>query len=221
MSGRLVHTGQVILDLVLRVPALPEPGGDVLATSTDLLPGGGFNVMSAAARSGATVRYAGTHGPGEFGDRVRRALSDEGIDVCRPPASDVDTGMCVAMVDGHGERTFVTSTGAEGRLSLEHLDAIEVRDDDLVYVSGYSLLHESNRAALLAWLPRVRPARVLLDPGPLIGDVPPSAVNCVLSFADILSCNATEARVLSDVDSCLSCSPPASPCGPEHVTPTS
>jgi len=59
MTGRLVHTGQVVVDLVMAVSALPPPPGvDVLASSTNLLPGGGFNVMAAAARSGTRVLYA-------------------------------------------------------------------------------------------------------------------------------------------------------------------
>ncbi|MFF1631298.1 sugar kinase, partial [Streptomyces sp. NPDC058272] len=31
---RLLHLGNVMMDLVLAVPALPERGGDVLATDT-------------------------------------------------------------------------------------------------------------------------------------------------------------------------------------------
>ena len=55
MSGpfdRLLHLGNVVVDVVLTVPALPEPGGDVLATSTETAAGGGFNVMAAARRQG-------------------------------------------------------------------------------------------------------------------------------------------------------------------------
>lgn len=196
MTGRLVHTGQVIVDLVMRVPALPAPGGDVLASDTAMLPGGGFNVMSAAARAGARVVYAGEHGTGQFGDQVRAALRDEGIAVVQPQLADVDTGVCVALVDETGERTFVTGTGAEGR--LERLDTIDVLPDDLVYVSGYSLLHKPNRAALLDWLPGV-PAP-LFDPGPLVGEIPPDVLAEVLSGVGILSCNAREARTLTGRD---------------------
>ena len=52
---RLLHLGNVVVDVVLTVPALPEPGGDVLATSTQTAAGGGFNVMAAARRH---ARYA-------------------------------------------------------------------------------------------------------------------------------------------------------------------
>lgn len=200
MTGQLVHTGQVILDLVMRVDSLPEPGGDVLASETTLLPGGGFNVMAAAARSGARVVYAGAHGAGQFGDRVRMALRDEGVTVACPPTGESDTGVCVALVDGSGERTFVTGSGAEAGLTAERLADVEAGPDDVVYVSGYSLLHGPNRMALNAWLPSVKGATVLLDPGPLASQVPQEVLDSTLSRVDILSTNARETRSLTGAE---------------------
>ncbi|MGK3200366.1 PfkB family carbohydrate kinase [Amycolatopsis sp. MEPSY49] len=196
MSGRLVHTGQVVLDLVMAVPALPPPGGDVMASSTNLLPGGGFNVMAAAARSGARVLYAGSHGAGAFGDLVRAALTAEGIELAHEPTPELDTGVVVALVDASGERTFATGTGAEGRLRSAALAEVVPKDDDVVYVTGYSLLHKSNRTALLEWLPRLPGSRILFDPGPLAAQITPGDLHDLLSIVDILSCNAREADVL-------------------------
>ncbi|SFS96342.1 PfkB family carbohydrate kinase [Saccharopolyspora flava] len=196
MTGRLVHTGQVVLDLVMRVPSLPPTGGDVLAESADLLPGGGFNVMSAAARSGARVVYAGAHGTGRFADQAREALRAEGIELAQPQQQDADNGICVALVEPGGERTFVTGVGAEGRLLPEQLARVRTEPDDVVYVSGYSLLHASNREALLDWLPGV-PSRVMLDPCPLVADIPAEVLDAVMPLVDVLSCNAAEARVLT------------------------
>ncbi|MET8850026.1 PfkB family carbohydrate kinase [Amycolatopsis sp. NPDC004625] len=199
MTGRLVHTGQVVVDLVMAVPALPPPGGDVLASSAELLPGGGFNVMSAAARSGARVLYAGCHGTGGFGDLARRALAAEGVAVAHDPLSEVDTGVVVVLVDATGERTFATGTGAEGRLRAELLDRVTPKNDDVVYVSGYSWLHEINRGSLIEWLPRLPGSKILFDPGPLITDINPGDLHALLSTIDILSCNAREAEVLGEL----------------------
>ena len=199
MTGRLVHTGQVVADLVMTVPALPPRGGDVLASSTNLLPGGGFNVMAAAARSGARVLYAGSHGTGGFGDLARAAMAAEGIELAHEPVSEVDTGVVVALVEATGERTFATGTGAEGRLRPELLDQVLPKDDDVVYVTGYSLLHEINRAALLEWLPRLPGSRILFDPGPLIASINQEALRKLLSTVDVLSCNAREAEVLGEL----------------------
>lgn len=199
MTGRLVHTGQVVVDLVMAVPALPPHGGDVFASSANLLPGGGFNVMAAAARSGAQVLYAGSHGIGVFGDLARSALAAEGIALSHEPLSEVDTGIVVVWVDATGERTFTTSTGAEGRLRAELLDQVTPKTDDVVYLSGYSWLHETNRGALIEWLPRLPGSRVLFDPGPLITDIDPGDLHALLSTIDVLSCNAREAEALGEL----------------------
>ncbi len=57
---RLVLVGSVIVDIVLYVEALPERGGDVVASRSMTTAGGGFNVLSAAARLGA--RHGASHG---------------------------------------------------------------------------------------------------------------------------------------------------------------
>ncbi|MFE9767530.1 PfkB family carbohydrate kinase [Streptomyces sp. NPDC005808] len=199
--SRLLHLGNVMMDLVLEVPALPERGGDVLATRTDRTPGGGFNVMAAAARQGLPVTYAGAHGTGPFGDRARSALRAEGIDVLLAPRPDLDTGLVVCLVDAEGERTFVTSPGAEATLAFTDLAELRPAAADMAYISGYSLMYEANRAALVEWVPRLDPAvTVIVDPGPLVGEIPLEALELLMARADWWSCNAREAALLTGVD---------------------
>jgi sugar/nucleoside kinase (ribokinase family) len=201
VSARLWHLGNVVVDLVLDVPALPERGGDVLATRTEHTPGGGFNVMAAAVRQGLPVTYAGAHGTGPYGDRARAALHAEGVDVLLAPRPAPDTGFVVCLVDADGERTFVTSPGAEATLTITDLDELRPRAGDLAYVTGYSLLYDSNRAALLDLLPRLDPAVTLVtDPGPLIGEITAEAVELLLARSDWWSCNAREAALLTGID---------------------
>lgn len=189
---RLIHTGQVVLDLVMRVRGLPPVGGDMFADSSALLPGGGFNVMAAAARAGAQVVYTGGHGDGRFGDVARAALAAEGIVVAAPVSVGSDTGICVVLVDDTGERTFVTASGAEEDPGV----AVPATAADIVYVSGYSL--RSPKAEAL--LGRLDGSTVLLDPGPLAGEFDPDLWSRTLARTTILSCNAREARLLTGAD---------------------
>jgi sugar/nucleoside kinase (ribokinase family) len=201
VSTGLWHLGNVVVDLVLDVPALPERGGDVLATRTEQTPGGGFNVMAAAARQGLAVTYAGAHGTGPFGDQVRAALHAEAIDILLAPRSQPDTGFVVCLVDADGERTFVTSPGAEATLTTADLAELRPGAGDLVYVTGYSLLYDSNRTALLDLLPRLDPAVTLVtDPGPLVHEIPAEAVELLLARSDWWSCNAREAALLTGIE---------------------
>ena len=41
MTGRVLHTGQVIIDIAIRVDAVPEPGGDVFGDYAGMHVGGG------------------------------------------------------------------------------------------------------------------------------------------------------------------------------------
>jgi ribokinase len=197
MTGRLVHTGQVILDLVMRVKGLPPVGGDVFASHTDLQPGGGFNVMAAAARAGADVVYVGGHGGGRFGDLARAALAAEGITAALPPTPGADTGICVVLVDGTGERTFVTGSGAESSVDATAVAAVPITAADVVYVSGYSLLVPDKAAVLLDRLENLGGPTVLVDPGPLVGEIDIAAWSRLLERTSILSTNAREARILT------------------------
>jgi sugar/nucleoside kinase (ribokinase family) len=197
---RLLHLGNVVVDIVLGVPALPERGGDVLASRAETTPGGGFNVMAAAARQGLRAAYAGAHGTGPFGTLARAALAVEGIDVIQPVKAGQDTGFVLTIVEASGERTFLTSRGAEATLAAGDLGRVSPADGDAVYMSGYSLVHDSNRAALLGWLPRLGDGNLLFfDPGPLAGSIPAGALAAVLDRADWLTCNAREAAILTGV----------------------
>ena len=195
---RLVFAGEAIVDLLMWVPALPERGGDMLAESSSVQVGGGFNIMAAAARQGLPVVYAGGHGTGPWGDKVRAALAAEGITVLRPPDPDADTGFDVALVEAGGERTFVTSLGAEALREPGAWDPVLIRAGDGVYVSGYGLAAPASGAILGTWAAAL-PAEVLLfvDPGPLIADIPAAVLGPVLGRCDWWSCNQREAALLT------------------------
>jgi sugar/nucleoside kinase (ribokinase family) len=213
---RLVFAGEAIVDLLMRVPALPARGGDVLAESASVEVGGGFNIMAAAARQGLPVVYAGGHGTGPWGGKVRAALAAEGIGLLRPPYPDADTGFTVGLVEPDGERTFVTALGAEspgaqspgaqspGAESPGQPDAwhaVPLRPGDAVYVSGYGLVPAGSGRILGAWAAGLPPGVLLFaDPGPLAADIPAAVLDPVLARCDWWSCNRREAALLTGSD---------------------
>ncbi len=191
---RLLHLGNVVVDVVLNVPALPAAGGDVLATGTQTAAGGGFNVIAAAARHGLPAAYAGAHGTGPFGALARAALAAEHAEVLQPAKAGLDTGLVVSMVDAAGERTFVTSRGAEATLTSRDLETVRARPRDAIYLSGYGMVHPGHQRALRDWLGRLDGARVVFfDPGPLVHLIPAAILDLILRRADWWTCNAWEA----------------------------
>ena len=202
---RLVFAGQALVDVVMRVPALPERGGDVFATSSEVTVGGGFNVMAAAARQGLPVLYAGGHGTGPWGDLVRATLAAEGITILRPQDPTRDTGFDVALVEPDGQPTYATRLGAE---TLETWNDLPAGSSDMVYVSGYGLAAEGGGAPgedfggqSFGTPPSISPARpapqLFIDPGPLVAQIPDDILADVLARCDWLSCNQREASLLT------------------------
>jgi len=202
--ARLILVDSVVVDVVLNVDTLPERGSDTLAEHSDSFAGGGFNVMAAASRLGLASVYGGVVGLGPFAMIAQDAMREEAIVVATAPNDDLDTGFVVAIVEDGGERTFLTSVGAEATLSTSQLDELDVTEDDFVYFSGYSLLHESNARALVAFLQRIPAATCFLfDPAPIVGDIAEGLLEAVFDRVDWFSCNAREASILTnatDVD---------------------
>lgn len=192
--SRLLHTGQVIVDLVMALDTLPATGGDVLAQSASFEAGGGFNVMAAARRNGLPVVYLGRHGDGRFGDLARAAMQAEGVEMAQAASAGKDTGLCVSLTEATTERTFISHIGAEGELSADDLARVAPRADDYVYVSGYSLLLEGKAQALLDWLLALpREMTVVFDPGPLVKAPDSSLMVALLPRIDIWTSNGPEA----------------------------
>src|SRR5262249_797739 len=166
---RLLHLGNVVVDIVVTVPALPERGGDVLASRAAAAAGGGFNVLAAAPRQGLRAAYARAPGPRPFGAPARAAPAAGGTAGTPPGRGGRGAGWGLARVEGGGGRTFLTSPGAEATLTATDLDRVSPAARDAIYLSGYGLVHDSNRAALLGWLARLGGGQlVYFDPGPLV-----------------------------------------------------
>ena len=200
MMGRVIHTGQVVIDLTLRIEAIPEPGGDVFASESSMAVGGGFNVLAAARRLGAETLYAGPLGEGPFAEAAREALETIGVDHVGPVAPG-DQGYCGAMTDARAERTFISTCGAETRGPADAFDHLEVSGDDVVYLSGYSLADDASSTALERLAGRLIEAQAgctaLFDVSPMVGSVPMSALERIGGLAPIWSLNEREAGLLA------------------------
>ncbi|MEZ5934952.1 MAG: PfkB family carbohydrate kinase [Alphaproteobacteria bacterium] len=197
-APRLVHMGGAVVDYVYRIASLPTLGGEAVADAFDRLPGGGFNMMVAAARAGMTVAYGGGHGAGDHGDRLRTALREAGIEILQPINPEIDSGCCTVMVTDDAERSFVSWSGAEGVLCAEVLSALQAGRADWIFLSGYTLAYAKSRDALSGWietLPATAP--VLFDPSPLVRQIPTDLLTSLLRRVTWVSCAAAEAAAIA------------------------
>ena len=171
-AGRVVLMGQILVDLAVRGEALPTPGGDVWAIDEGMHVGGGFNALVAARRMGAEAVSLSPIGDGPYSSLIQAALAREGITDLGPRIVGIDNGFCIAFTDRTGERTFISTKGAE-TMAPESAWADFVRTmnpGDVLYVDGYLMDHPANREAAEAAL-RLLPegVHVLLDVSPVIG----------------------------------------------------
>ena len=171
-AGRVVLMGQILVDLAVRGDALPGPGGDVWAVDEGMHVGGGFNALVAARRMGAEAVSLSPIGEGPYSSLIQAALAREGIADAGPRVAGIDNGFCIAFTDRTGERTFISTKGAE-TMAPANAWANFVRTmtpRDVLYVDGYLMDHPANREAAQAAL-RALPegVRVVLDVSPVIG----------------------------------------------------
>jgi sugar/nucleoside kinase (ribokinase family) len=194
MTGRVVSTGNALVDVVAVVPRLPHRGGDVLATGGRLeVGGGGFRALAAARAAGADALFAGRIGTGPFGDLVRAALRSLGVPAPLPAVEDRDTGFALTAIEPDGERTFLTVPGAES--AAPALDGLALTDEDVVQVHGYGLVTGARGPGLAAFVAALpEPVLVLLDPGPFGAEASPDVLARLLPRVDWWSGNTEEAR---------------------------
>ena len=191
--AKVIHTGQALVDYVLDVPELPVRGGNVYASAGRRSAGGAVNILVAAARNGASAVHAGAHGTGENGDLIRQTLETEGVALANPPELELDSGICICLLEP-GERTFVTTRGAERHISVESLQHSQPAAGDIVCVDGYTLVAGATVEPMLQWLEQLPDGvDVVLDPAADFAAQPERVRRRALAAATVWTSNLVEA----------------------------
>ena len=184
----LLVFGSLNADLLFQVEALPRPGETVLCPGYQLAAGGkGANQATAAAKAGAKVRMVGHVGADSFGQFLRDALAEAGVDGARIATSEKATGVAVIGVDRAAENQIIVGSGA-------NLDSHAGQVEDALLGPGTTLLcqNEVRPEASFELLLRAKAqgARTILNLAPA-GAVP----GRVLDALDLLVVNEVEAAM--------------------------
>ena len=206
----LIVAGSLNLDLVGRASRIPAPGETVLGASLQRFHGGkGGNQAVAAARAGATVRFAGAVGDDAAGLELSAGLQAEGIDITAIARTAEPTGTALITVSDAGENAITVLPGANRLAPLPPPAWPEG-------VRWLLLQLEIPLATCLAWARAARAAgvRVMLNAAPApcdertghptddttddkVDDAAQDAVQDLLSQVDLLLVNEGEARALA------------------------
>lgn len=197
--SRLLFIGSSVADVVLRVPALPTPGDDLVVHDQSVSLGGcACNACRAAMLAGTSecVLFSPV-GSGVWGDWVHGAFEAQRLTTPIPRVSEPN-GCCYCLVTPDGERSFLCHQGAEYRFRSEWFDALE-GDFDGVYLCGLEVERNPD-GAILGWLERRPPRRLFFAPGPRLCHIRPELMARVMALAPVFHLSAPEAAQFTRTD---------------------
>lgn len=193
MNARICVVGSLNMDLVTRTPRIPIPGETIIGHEFFTAPGGkGANQAVAAARLGAQVSMVGRVGADDFGQAMRRALTEDDIDcACVFEDETTSTGIAAILVDDAGENSIVVASGANARLSPADVERAQaaIAGADALLLQLETPLETVIRAAEIA---RAHHVAVLLNPAPARTDL-----DALLPLVDVLILNESETALLT------------------------
>jgi sugar/nucleoside kinase (ribokinase family) len=197
---RVCTIGDLTLDVVVRLAGPLATGGD---TDAEILlsPGGqAANVAAWAAELGADARFVGKRGDDDAGRLAAEGLAHRGVEVLGPVAAR--NGIICSLVSADGDRSMASDRGAAAHLRPGELEPAWLGDCDHLFVSGYALMREPTRSAVLraAELARADGAAVSVDLASwsAIRDAGADAVRAAIEALapDIVFANEDEERML-------------------------
>lgn len=194
-AGNLVVLGSINADHILNLETFPTPGETVTGNQYQVAFGGkGANQAVAAGRSGANIAFIACTGDDDTGERVRKQLASDNIDVS--PVSVVEgesTGVALIFVNAEGENVIGIHAGANAALTTERVEAqraiisgadallMQLESPVESVLAAAKIAHENHTTVVL----NPAPARVLSDE--------------LLALVDIITPNETEAEKLTGI----------------------
>lgn len=194
-AGNLVVLGSINADHILNLETFPTPGETVTGNQYQVAFGGkGANQAVAAGRSGANIAFIACTGDDDTGERVRKQLASDNIDIA--PVSVVageSTGVALIFVNAEGENVIGIHAGANAALTTERVEAQRgiIAGAEALLMQLESPVESVLAAAKIA---HENHTSVVLNPAPA----------CVLSdellaLVDIITPNETEAEKLTGI----------------------
>ena len=191
----LVVLGSINADHILNLETFPTPGETVTGNQYQVAFGGkGANQAVAAGRSGANIAFIACTGDDDTGERVRKQLASDKIDIA--PVSVVageSTGVALIFVNAEGENVIGIHAGANAALTTERVEAqrgiiagaeallMQLESPVESVLAAAKIAHENHTSVVL----NPAPARVLSDE--------------LLALVDIITPNETEAEKLTGI----------------------
>ncbi|MEM5854503.1 MAG: carbohydrate kinase family protein [Candidatus Aenigmatarchaeota archaeon] len=190
--------GDAFLDIIVPVEGVKI--GNTYHRKIRVFCGGTANVAVWISRLGEKARFVGKVGNDVFGEYFKQNLRREGVEDLTLIDSENRTGLCISLVSEDGERTMIADRGANNNLNREDIERCidKILGSKIVYFSGYTLLSEKTREAVLYAMKECRgKSEVWFNPGaPNI--VKDYFMEYISKHVDGLITNLEEAKALTE-----------------------
>jgi ribokinase len=200
-AASLLIFGDLNMDVIGRVDAWPDPGGEGLCPQLELHCGGvGANCALAIAPWGIKVRLLGCVGQDRFGDLLLDTLRKTGVDVGSVQRRSRSlTGLLYINVTPDGQRTFFGSRGANQFTDARQVPASSLLSFTAAHLVGYSFLNAGPEKMARQILRQFhsRGKWVSLDVGMEPARRIPQKILSLLPHVDLLFVSSEEAAVLT------------------------
>jgi sugar/nucleoside kinase (ribokinase family) len=201
---QVVTLGDLFTDVVAHLHDDLRYADDVPARVTTHGGGAAANTAAWVADLGGQASFIGRVGDDVWGRAAVEVLVSAGV-ACHVSADPtLPTGTCIVVVDGHGERSMITDSGASSVISVSELPPDVFVAGDHLHVSGFSFLHDVAREAALSALRLAGENGMTrsVDPGAMavVDAIGADRFRGWVKGVDLLFPNGDEARLLSGLD---------------------
>ena len=163
----MLAVGDLAWDVLSKPDQIILPGGDTTGR-VQLSPGGSSaNVAVWAARVGMPTGFLGKVGRDRFGAFAVQDLTAEGVVSHVIWTDSSPTGVILVLIDSSGQRSMITSQGADFLLEATELPIEAIQTSSHVHITAWSVFTNPPREAALraARLATEAGASVSFDPG--------------------------------------------------------
>ena len=159
---KILVIGDYIQDIIVVPETKIRVNTDTKASISQTGGGSAANVATWAGHSGADVTFAGCVNRNDV-DKVIAELGKFSVKT-NLRVSDRVTGSLVVLVDGEN-RSMLTDRGANQDLKLAEFSSEEIKDYEIVFVSGYAMLNSTSEEVSNFIAMAKEHATVFVDPG--------------------------------------------------------
>lgn len=214
-ADHVLVVGDVMRDVLVRPEGPPVRGADRRAEIRFAPGGSGANQAVWLAALGVPTVFAGRVGAEDHAG-LAAELRAAGVSPHLAADPQAPTGALVVLIDPKdGERSFLTSRGANDRLCAADLPDALLESAALLHVSGYAMVAEGPRAAVSALIGRAvaQGIAVSVDPGSasFLAEIGAPRFLEAIEGATFLFPNRDEAEALAGASDPAACLAPRFP----------